>query len=262
MLRIGVVGWGAIGQGVGEALAAGAAPEARLCAVLRRPASASRAPAPEGVGLHTDLESFLGADLDCVLEAGGGECLRLIGERVLERGATLVVMSTAALAEEGFRNRLIAAARRGGAKILAPSGALAGLDAVSAAAVGGLSRVALTQSKPPAALLPEAEAATLSEPKQLAALSIREAGAQFPKNANIAVGLGLAAGDLDAAQARIVADPRLARNCVEYEVEGAFGRLTVRLESEPSANQRTSQMAIYSALAALRRASEPLVIGA
>lgn len=259
MMRLGIVGWGAIGRGVGERVLDGATPEAQLSAILRR----SDQPATVYVGaVSQDLPSFLNQRLDCVLEAASAECLRQIAEPVLGSGCTLVAMSASALVDDAFRDRAVATARASGGKICVPAGALAGLDAVSAAVFGGPVRVEAIQRKPPAALLPPEEAAQVDAPRELARVTPREAGRRFPRNANIMVGLGLAAGDLDAPSIRIVADPAIARNQVAYEAEGAFGRLQVQLESEPSANRRTSQMAIYSALGAIRRLSEPLVIGA
>lgn len=277
-MRLGVIGWGAIGEGVGRRIMDGAVPNVELAAVMRRSAqhvavetgrseagstsshgAASARSAPVVVG---DLDAFLAQDLDLVVEAAGAECLRALAGPVLRSGASLLAMSSSALIDDAFRSTLIDDARATGAKIYVPAGAIGGVDAVTAGLFGGLAPIDVVQRKPPAALLPGAEAADMTAPRELSHVSAREAGRNFPKNANIIVGLGLAVGDLDAVTVRIVADPSVSRNTVEYEVEGAFGRMRVTMENEPSANKRTSQMAIYSALGAIGRISQPLVLGA
>jgi aspartate dehydrogenase len=59
-----------------------------------------------------------------------------------------------------------------------------------------------------------------------------------------------------------VADPGLRRNVHEVTARGAFGELRLRLENLPSPdNPRTSLLACLSAVALLRRLSEPIRVG-
>ena len=154
-------------------------------------------------------------------------------------------------------------------KIYVPSGAIAGVDAVKGAVVGGVTLVRLTTRKAPKAL---AGAPYLAEhgiavsairtATQIFAGPAREAVPAFPANINVAAALSLAGIGPDRTEVRIVADPACDRNIHEVEVEGAFGRLVARMENLPSPeNPKTSYMAALSAIALLRRITSPLEVG-
>jgi predicted dinucleotide-utilizing enzyme len=83
---------------------------------------------------------------------------------------------------------------------------------------------------------------------------------QFPKNINVAVALGLAAGR--DAEVELWVDPAVERNIHEVFVEGEFGDIYVRVSNVPSPdNPATSYMAALSILALLRNLENPLVVG-
>jgi aspartate dehydrogenase len=84
----------------------------------------------------------------------------------------------------------------------------------------------------------------------------------FPANVNVAAALSLAGLGADKTEVRIIADPASDKNVHEIEAEGAFGRLTVRMENVPSPhNPKTSYMAGLSAIALLQRITASLVVG-
>lgn len=61
---------------------------------------------------------------------------------------------------------------------------------------------------------------------------------------------------------RIIADPGTTRNVHEIEVTGEFGVLTVKTENLPSPmNPKTSYIAVLSAIATLRKLTEPVWVG-
>ena len=72
--------------------------------------------------------------------------MRDIAEPALTAGRTLVVLSCGALLDNFD---LVDLARRRNARILVPTGALLGLDAVQAAAQGVISRIHMITRKPP-----------------------------------------------------------------------------------------------------------------
>ena len=75
----------------------------------------------------------------------------------------------------------------------------------------------------------------------------------FPQNVNIAAVLALAGIGMDRTRLKVVADPALSLNTHTIRVSGKSGRFTVVLENVPSPdNPKTSWLACYSALAALR----------
>ena len=61
---------------------------------------------------------------------------------------------------------------------------------------------------------------------------------------------------------RIYADPTVTMNTHEIVVEGEFGRLTIKIENNPSAtNPRTGVLSALSAIASLKKITSPLQIG-
>ena len=60
---------------------------------------------------------------------------------------------------------------------------------------------------------------------------------------------------------RVVADPSVRRNRHEVEVVGDCGRIQCRIESRPSANPKTSELAVRSAVATLHRIFDNISIG-
>jgi aspartate dehydrogenase len=268
-IRVGVLGTGTIGQHVVRALAAGSLAGVELAGLADHLAHAeTMAKLADEVGcpstLVPDQLPNLGAEV--VLEAASGHAVREHAVSILEAGADLIVMSVGALADPAFRARLIAAAAGAGCRIYLPSGAIAGLDAVRAAAEAGLAEVVLTTTKPPAALRGAPylidngiSLEGLSEPTVVFDGDAEAAISGFPSNVNVAVALGLAAGDLARVKVRIVADPSLTTNIHSVSVSGAFGRLAVEVNNVPSpSNPGTSYLAALSALSILRRISQPL----
>ena len=159
--------------------------------------------------------------------------------------------------------------RRTGARILVPTGALLGLDAVRAAAEGKIASVRMVTRKPPAGLagaplLRELNINLdgLKEPRRVFEGSAREAIAGFPANVNVAVALSLAGIGPDQTRVEIWADPTVARNTHTISVISDSADLTMRIENIPSEeNPRTGRITALSALAALRRLTAALVVG-
>ena len=164
--------------------------------------------------------------------------LRELAEPALARGRIVLVLSCGALLDNFD---LVDLARRHGGRILVPSGALLGLDAVGAAAEGGISRVHMVTRKPPLGLAgaPYLEAnaiavSGLSEPKRVFTGSAREAARGFPANVNVAAALALAGIGPDRTTIEIWADPSLTRNVHRIEVEAEAARFAMQIENVPS----------------------------
>ena len=73
------------------------------------------------------------------------------GQRVLESGADFLVTSVGAFTDTALFDRLLAAAKANGARLILPSGGIGALDILSSAAVGGLDSVTVTVRKDPSA---------------------------------------------------------------------------------------------------------------
>ena len=71
-----------------------------------------------------------------------------IADDLVKQKVDLIVISAGALADDGLLTELRLQANNGGSHVRVASGAIAGLDALSAAALGGVERVTHTIRKP------------------------------------------------------------------------------------------------------------------
>src|SRR5262245_8083255 len=99
-LRVGLIGFGAIGRAVASRLARGEGGLAELTAVLVRHPERIGADehARHGQLFHSDLAPFLAARPDWAVEAAGHEALRQWGPALLSAGVNLLALSAGALA--------------------------------------------------------------------------------------------------------------------------------------------------------------------
>jgi aspartate dehydrogenase len=125
----------------------------------------------------------------------------------------------------------LAKERRG--QIIVPSGALLGLDAVTAAAEGRIHSVRLITRKPPRSLAgaPYLVANSISveglnAPRLVFSGNARGAAAGLPGNVNVAAVLALAGIGPDRTGAEIWTAPPLERNCHTVEVDSDSARFS------------------------------------
>ena len=265
-LRVAVAGLGAVGFEVAKRLARGL-DDLSLAAVSARdrPAAEARMAAVGAGAPVLPLEAL--ADVaDVIVECAPAAVFALVAEPALRAGRVLVPISVAALMEHLY---LVDVAKASGGRILVPSGALLGLDAVRAAAEGEIHSVRMVTRKPPGGLVgaPYLEAHgidldNLSEPLRVFSGTAREGAAGFPANLNVAAALGLAGIGLDRTELEIWADPGVSRNCHRIVVEADSARFTLEIENIPSeANPRTGRLVANSVVATLKRLVGPLIVG-
>ncbi len=202
---------------------------------------------------------------DLVVEATTQAALVELAPAVLDAGRDLLVLSVGALLDHpewGAR----AAAR--GARIHAPSAAIAGLDGLKAAAVDGhLDTLVMETRKPPRGLagapgVARVDLAAIVTPTVVFEGTAREACRAFPANVNVVAAVSLAGLGPDRTRIGILADPTIDRNRHTVTAEGAFGRLRIELENVPSAeNPRTGKLSYLSTIAYLRDLAAPLRVG-
>ena len=266
VLAVAVGGLGAIGAHLARALDAGveglslAAVAARDQAKAERLASGFRAP-PAVVPLRELAERA-----DVVVEAAPAAVFEEIAEAAIARGRIFVPASVGALLP---RMHLVERARETGARIVVPTGALLGLDAVRAAAEGEVESVSIDTRKPPRGLA----GAPYLEENGIDVSGVREAtrvfdgnafdaARGFPANVNVAAALALAGIGPERTRVEIWADPGVSRNTHTIRVEAAAARLTMTIENVPSeANPRTGLITPLSILACLRGLTSTLKVG-
>ncbi len=257
MIKVGLVGCGAIGTALAEAIAHPYAQHARLVGVHDLKPTAARHlaerlnPHPPILSLDTLCDSS-----QLVVEAASADGAGAICRRALQSGCHVLIMSVGALLHDPS---LLAEATHLHRHIHIPSGALCGVDGLKAFAQGRLERVTLTTTKPPSAFAgaPRVAAAgvnlaALKQPTVLFEGTAQQAVEAFPQNINVAATLVLATRGTVPVHVTIVADPHATRNRHEVEAVGDCGRLVTRMESDPSATHpRTSEVALRSAVATL-----------
>jgi len=265
-MRIAIAGFGAIGRAVASRIAAGSVPRAAVTAVSARDCSRAAAAAAliDGRIVVCAVEA-LSDHADIVVECAPAELFADIATPFLIAGKCVIVLSVGALLQ---RPELVDLARAHGGRLLVPTGALLGLDAVAAAAVGEVSLVRLVSRKPVAALQGAPwlvkngiDISAISEATRVFAGSAREAAAGFPANINVAAALALAGVGPDRTQVEIWADPALTRNVHQIVVESDAAHLDMRIENIPSANPRTGRITAQSVIALLRKHGSALCVG-
>jgi len=268
-LKVGLVGLGAIGGYVAEALAGDAPlPGAQLAAALvQRPRGEGERPAGCGpdVVLTNDVEAFFAADWTLCVEAAGQPWLRLHARRVLEAGRSLLVTSVGVLTDDALHRELVDTAAASGAQLLIAAGAMPGMDWMSSAAIEQVDDVSVTQRKRPEGWLgTPAEAKVdlhaITEPTIVFEGTAREAASQFPKNANISAALALATVGLDSLRVQLVADPLISGPNQKIYLKGAAGEISIEVKGA-ALSQRTSRVVPLSVVKALRNLSSPEAIG-
>ena len=267
-LRVGVAGLGAIGSPVAAALAGGELAGLTLAAVAGRPGGAVAEQAARLAGApRVVAPGELPALVDVVVDCAPSAAFDALAGATVAAGRVLISVNAGALLG---RADLVEQARASGARLIVPSGALLGLDAVRAAAEGGgITRVSMTTRKPPAGL----EGAPYLVERGVSLRGLREArlvfegsaaeGARgFPANVNVSAALALAGVGPERTRLRIWADPAVDRNVHSVEVEARCARFRMEIENVPSAaNPKTGQITALSVIATLRGLTAPLRVG-
>jgi aspartate dehydrogenase len=264
--QIAIAGLGAIGRALARALGDGV-PGLELTAVAARDAGKAQAwlEAQEIDCPVVALED-IPAHADLAVECAPAALIADICVPMLAAGKQVMVLSCGALLP---RPELIDLAKAHGGRIMVPTGALLGLDAVAAAAQGVIHSVKMTTRKPPTGLSGAPYLVTnkisvegLNEAKRVFSGTAREAAAGFPANVNVAAALSLAGIGPDRTMIDIWADPAVTRNCHTIEVDADAARFTLSIENVPSEeNPKTGKIVALSVLAALRKLHAPLMVG-
>jgi aspartate dehydrogenase len=263
---VAIAGLGTIGLPLARMLDGGAIDGLRLVAVASRDQVKALA---NLVGFRSqprlvDLADLAAADI--IVEAAPAAAFERIAVPAIEAGRIFVPASAGALLP---RMHLVRRAVQTGARIVVPTGALLGLDAVRAAAEGPIESVSIETRKPPAGLV----GAPYLDKHRITVLGITEpimvfkgnafdAAAGFPANVNVAAALALAGIGPVRTKVEIWADPAITRNTHTIRVESDSARFTMTIENVPSEeNPRTGKITVLSMLACLRGLVSPLKVG-
>jgi aspartate dehydrogenase len=264
-VKVGLIGFGAIGTALSHGLRQTKHP---IVGILGRATSldALRAKVPAGITVVTNVTDLLALSPEIVVECAGHEGLRVFGGDIVRAGRVLVVSSVGALADESLETRLREAAEKGGGRLVIPSGAMGGLDALGAASRAGLDEVLYSSRKAPSAWRGTRAEKVLDLDAVVSAQifyerNARQAALDFPQNANVVAAVALAGIGFERTRVRLIVDPEATGNKHVLEARGAFGEISaVVLARTLPDNPKTSMLTPYSLVRTIANLSEELVI--
>ena len=265
-LRVAIGGLGTVGAVVAQRLDQGisglrlAAVSARDRARAAQRVAALRRPVP------ILMLSELAEVADVVIECAPAAVFAEVAEPATKAGRIFIPISVGALLSHWH---IVELAAEHGARIIVPSGALLGLDAVRAVAEGEIHSVRIITRKPPGALAGSPyieqhgiELDGITQPVKIFHGTAREGAQGFPANVNVAAALGLAGIGVDRTLLEIWADPTVNRNTHNIIVEADSARFELKIENVPTEqNPRTGKTVALSVIATLKRLVSPLTVG-
>lgn len=262
MQNVTLIGFGAIGRTLFARMAGD--PGVRIAHVVVT--EAQREEIQRELGAAVEVLTAVPAEPGLVVECAGHAAITRHVLPALAAGVECAVLSVGALSEPGLAQKLAEAAEAGRTQVHLLSGAVGGIDAISAARLAGLESVTYTGRKPPSGWrgTPAEQVVDLDAIRQPTVIlegTAREAAHLYPKNANVAATVSLAGLGLDATRVRLIADPTVTENIHEIEVSGAFGDMRITMRGKPLPdNPKTSALTVLSALRFLQNRSSALTI--
>lgn len=269
LLRIGIVGCGAIGSSLAGAVTSDFSDRAALVSLYdveieKAYKLANKFNNKKLAALN--LEDLINR-VDLVIESARAEVAYEIAKKTISFSKDIMIMSVGGIIQ--YYKELKVLAQDKDARIFIPSGAICGLDGLKAASRGKINKVVLITKKPPKAFLGapyilknNIRLDNINEDRVIFEGNASNAIKAFPQNINVAATISIAGIGLENTMVRIIASPNLTRNIHEIEIESEAGRITARTENvvHPD-NPKTSYLAVLSAIATLRQILEPVKIG-
>ena len=238
-VKVGLIGCGAIGTVLAEAIERKivACDELVVYDVDDSKAQKLKKTIKFPVTVVENLDELLALKPKVIVEAASQQAAIDYVPKIVATGTDLIVMSTGALLS--LNSDL--------SKVHVPSGAIGGLDALSSAALAGISEVILTSRKNPKAL-----GANNKEEKIVYEGYAEEAAKLFPREMNVAATLALTVRPTKV-KVQVVSDPAVDRNTHEIQVKWQFGEMFLRFANDPHPdNPHTSALAAWSAIKLLQ----------
>ena len=266
IVKIGIVGCGAIGRGVASYIDKKLKPSAVVYALADKDIQAAKK-------LQKNLRSSpkiydtisLIKKVDLVIETASGAAASFLLRKVITYRKDLIILSVGALIDKAS---LLKEAVKRRINIYVSSGAISGVDGLGALSMGNIKKVSLTTSKPPRGLIDvdylkkkRIDLTNLKKERVVFKGSVKDAIRHFPKNINVAVAISLASA-FKKVKVCIKADPKLKRNVHHIVVDSEEAKLSIKVENIPSkTNPKTSALAILSTQQLLKKIFFPFKIG-
>ncbi len=239
MKRVGLIGCGAIGTVLAEAIERKlvVCDELVIFDVDTSKAEKLKNQIKFPVKIMPNVEALLASKPSIIVEAASQQAVREYYDQILAANVDFIIMSTGALLDLDTNT----------SKLHFPSGAIGGLDALSPAALAGIDEVTLTSRKPPKAL-----GKTNNQEETVYEGYAEEAARQFPREMNVAATLALTVKP-SKVKVQVVSDPKVVRNTHQIHVKWRYGEMTMQFANDPHPdNPHTSALAAWSAINLLK----------
>jgi aspartate dehydrogenase len=267
-IRVGLAGFGNVGQAVAARLDMGVIPEARLAAITSGDLDKARSKVSGLRSAPPVLPLARLADAcDVVVECATAGSFAEIARAVLGAGKPLIAVSAGGVPNCPEMAQL---ARDHGARVILASGALPGLDSMRSAAEGKITSVHLRTQLRPESLAHEEVirkrgfdfSTPPKEPVKVWEATGGETAAAFPRHFNVAITLSLATIGFERTRIEVWADPTVPGTVHTVNVESEDVSLTLISRNRPSpANPRTSRIVAHNVIATLRSFASPIQVG-
>lgn len=264
-IKIGIVGCGAIGSTLARLIHERFPDQAQLAYLCDR---------------HVERAQILARELGKEILVADMEALIHCSDLIIEAASTVVAAQVTKLAYKYEKNVMIMSvggllgldlpvARTTKFRIWIPSGAISGIDALLAAREAGVKSVKIVTRKPPAGL----QEASYFKHKKFPKLQGKKeyclfkgnassAVKNFPQNINVAAVLSLAGIGPQRTRVEIWTSKGYTSNQHEITIEGKAGTIQTITNNVPSKeNPKTSALAVYAALATLRKMFAAVRVG-
>ena len=243
MKSIGLIGCGAIGTLIAEAVEKGIVPcdELILHDIDKFKAEKLRNKLHIKATIASSVKEMIRLKPAVIVEAASQQAAREYAEMIIAENTDLIVMSVGALLDMNVRSK----------KIHISSGAIGGLDAISSANLAGVEEVVLTTRKNPAVL-------DLDDQKEKLIYegNAKEAARRFPREMNVAATLALTVQP-EKVKVRVISDPKVQKNMHEIKVKWKQGEMLLQFSNDPHPeNPKTSALSAWAAINLLKQIME------
>ncbi|WGG45314.1 aspartate dehydrogenase [Rossellomorea sp. DA94] len=267
MLKVGLIGYGAIGKDVVSYIKKDKVEGAEVHAILVRNPEQYEELKTESFMVVDSEETFFSSGLDVIIECAGHDAVYQYAVKALSAGSHFITVSVGAFSDGDLYDDVVEVARKHGRKLILPSAAIGGLDRIAASSINELDEVKLITRKPPSAWRgtiaeEKVDLDTISEAFTLYEGTARESAKLFPQSTNVSAALSIAGVGFDQTKVQVLVDPGVTHNTHQIIAKGYFGEVELTIQNTPSAdNPKSGYIVAMSICKALNNLTSPVIIG-
>ncbi len=256
MKKLAIIGCGAICRGIVEEYSRNTFKNLKIVALLDKDLTKCETIIREygikDVKICRDVDELLQQDPDIVLEVASPQAVYEYAIKVLSKGKILIILSSGALIDPEFREKIVQTCHEYGGRVYIPSGAIGGLDILKSLRIDKIEKIVVRTRKSPRSLSIHIE---IEKPQVVYRGKASEAVKKFPLNVNILATIALATGIEP--EVEIVVDPEVTHNIHEIEIYSSISNVKIEMRNVTTPwNPRTSKLAIYSTIQLLKELTE------